>query len=89
MVVLMLSYSTGCINALDWSANGSSLASGSDDTRCVAGAHTAPRSRASAKLIHRSRVCIWKLGQEPDSTFPDNPDIVQRYPALGLGLSAV
>lgn len=59
--------STGCINALNWSSDGTTLASGSDDTR----------------------VCLWKLGQEPDSTFADNADIVQRYPSLGLGLSAV
>lgn len=59
--------STGCINALNWSSDGTTLASGSDDTR----------------------VCLWKLGQEPDSIFADNADIVQRYPSLGLGLSAV
>jgi WD40 repeat protein len=27
--------STGCINALDWSSDGTTLASGSDDTRCA------------------------------------------------------
>lgn len=59
---------TGCINALDWSTpDGTTLASGSDDTR----------------------VCIWKLGHEPAESYADNPEIVQRYAGLGIGLSAV